>query len=89
MISQILEDDLLGRLTSTVSSVLIHDLHPFPILQHKLQLLVHALPKRSMIEKFVASVTTAQFLFPPYEKLKGLSHEIEMNYKWYKSTGPN
>jgi hypothetical protein len=73
MVSQILEDDLLGRLTSTVSSVLIHDhdLHPFPILQHKLQLLVHALPKRSMIETFVASVTTAQCLFHPYENLKG------------------
>jgi hypothetical protein len=21
--------------------------------------------------------------------LKGISHEIEMNYKWYKSTEPN
>jgi hypothetical protein len=24
-----------------------------------------------------------------FSPLKGLSHEIEMNYKWYKSTEPN
>jgi hypothetical protein len=57
-VSQIMEvDNLTGRFITDENRTLLADLAPFPLLQHKLRLLIQVL-KRPNLYKFVGLATT-------------------------------
>jgi hypothetical protein len=63
-VSQLLGvNDLTGRLTIDENRLLLTDLTPYPQLQHKLHLLIHALRRAPVVDKFVIQTTTASSLF--------------------------
>ncbi len=62
--SQLLEvDDLTGHLTTDENRALIEEVTIFPLLQYKLQLLVHLLRNGPKADRFVCQVASAFPLF--------------------------
>ncbi len=78
--SHIIEvDDLFGRLTTNENRPLRADLAPFPMLQHKLRVLIQALQRPPTEDKFVGLATKCYALFQLDKKISFVYKKHQRN----------